>query len=89
MHPGVQGSGKTLAFALPIIAGLLEEEGNGGSPSSCVMADSTRDGPRALVITPTRELAVQVKEHIAKMIANTDIQVRAGRTARMYGVACR
>ena len=40
------GTGKTAAFALPILECLQEH-------------DSTR--PRALVIVPTRELAVQVK----------------------------
>ncbi len=39
------GSGKTLAFLLP----LLEQLGTSGA------------GPRALVVTPTRELAVQVE----------------------------
>ena len=59
------GSGKTLAFALPILQRLLEErekatrlhqedekmeKHSGGSPL------------RALILTPTRELAKQVKE---------------------------
>ena len=39
------GSGKTLAFMLPLIARLFAVDG---------------PGPRALVVTPTRELAIQV-----------------------------
>ncbi len=40
------GSGKTAAFAIPI----------------CQMVDWDENKPQALVITPTRELAIQVKE---------------------------
>lgn len=42
------GSGKTAAFAIPI----------------CQLVDWDENKPQALVITPTRELAIQVKEDI-------------------------
>lgn len=42
------GSGKTAAFAIPI----------------CQMIDWEANKPQALVITPTRELAIQVKEDV-------------------------
>ena len=42
------GSGKTAAFAIPI----------------CEKVDITLDRPQALVLAPTRELALQVKEDI-------------------------
>lgn len=42
------GSGKTAAFAIPI----------------CQLIDWNENKPQALVITPTRELAIQVKEDI-------------------------
>ncbi len=45
------GTGKTDAFAIPLVEILSRENGNG------------RD-PRALVLTPTRELALQVGESI-------------------------
>jgi len=41
------GTGKTAAFALPILD---------------VLADGFRKGPRALILAPTRELAVQISE---------------------------
>ena len=54
------GTGKTAAFTLPIIHRLL-------------------DGPerrvRALVITPTRELAAQVKENFAAYAAHSPLRV--------------
>ena len=42
------GSGKTAAFAIPI----------------CQLVDWEENKPQALVLTPTRELAIQVKEDI-------------------------
>lgn len=45
------GSGKTAAFGLPIIAGLMELKGK-PEPRSA----------RALILAPTRELAVQIEE---------------------------
>jgi ATP-dependent RNA helicase RhlE len=44
------GSGKTAAFVLPILQRL---------------ADKPRGTTRALVLTPTRELAAQIDEHLS------------------------
>ncbi len=46
------GTGKTAAFALPILQRLAEQKESGNRPG----------GPIALVLTPTRELAMQVSE---------------------------
>jgi ATP-dependent RNA helicase RhlE len=48
------GTGKTAAFALPILQGL--------APHASASASPARHPVRALVLTPTRELAVQVAE---------------------------
>ena len=45
------GTGKTAAFALPILQQLSRNSGNRGPRS-----------PRALVLAPTRELAIQISE---------------------------
>ncbi|MFK7790366.1 MAG: DEAD/DEAH box helicase [Phycisphaeraceae bacterium] len=51
------GTGKTAAFALPILAQLAaDHEANHKHPS----------GPSALILTPTRELAIQVADAFAK-----------------------
>ena len=47
------GTGKTAAFAIPIIEGL--KPGRKGH------------GPQAVILVPTRELAVQVREEVAKL----------------------
>ena len=53
------GTGKTCAFVLPILERMVEP-GRGG-------------GPRALVLVPTRELAVQVKDEFDKLAAGARI----------------
>ena len=59
------GSGKTAAFLLPIIERLRKNPGKGS---------------RALIITPTRELAAQIVEHATALAKHTNI-----RAAAVYG----
>src|ERR1700690_1911378 len=54
------GTGKTLAFVLPLVQ-LLGKE-----PSAA--------GIRGLVLSPTRELAIQIHETFAKMAAGTGLR---------------
>ncbi len=54
------GTGKTAAFALPILEHILATRG---------------DGPRALVVAPTRELASQISEEIRLLARYTTIGV--------------
>ncbi len=49
------GTGKTAAFSIPILQHLYAEKQNG----------SKSKGIRALILTPTRELAIQIDESIA------------------------
>jgi ATP-dependent RNA helicase RhlE len=48
------GTGKTAAFTIPILQHLYNSNKNGRGNSS----------PRALIITPTRELAIQINDNI-------------------------
>jgi ATP-dependent RNA helicase RhlE len=56
------GTGKTLAFVLPLLEKLLKNPPAAGS------------GPSALILSPTRELAIQISECFAKLAAGTGIR---------------
>jgi len=59
------GTGKTAAFAIPILEGL---------------ASNKHRGPQALVLVPTRELAVQVRDEFVKLAHG-----RRTRIVALYG----
>lgn len=59
------GTGKTLAFTIPIVEQLLAKPGK---------------GVRALVVAPTRELAIQIKEVVEEIIEGTNLK-----TVVVYG----
>lgn len=58
------GSGKTLAFGLPCIQKVIESKSSQKSSK-----------PRALIVTPTRELATQVYDQLQKFTASAGIGV--------------
>lgn len=58
------GTGKTAAFAIPIIQLLQNKLGNGNQKPSL----------KSLIITPTRELAIQISENINTYGRHTDIR---------------
>jgi ATP-dependent RNA helicase RhlE len=71
------GTGKTAAFALPILDRLLEDSGS---------------GPRALVVAPTRELASQIDAEfrmLAKFTRITSVTIYGGASARAQIAALR
>ncbi len=54
------GTGKTAAYVLPILMKLKYAQG---------------ENARALIISPTRELAMQIEENVKAFAANTDLRV--------------
>ncbi|MCL7030230.1 hypothetical protein MKW94_009850 [Papaver nudicaule] len=73
------GSGKTLAFGLPILQRLLQEREKAGvsltERGNDVEKGALGSTLRALIITPTRELALQVTDHLKAASTLTNIRV--------------
>lgn len=66
------GTGKTAAFTLPLLNRLMPFANHSASPA--------RHPIRALILTPTRELADQVAENVARYASQTPL-----RTCVVYG----
>ncbi|MEN9558818.1 MAG: hypothetical protein RLZZ502_29, partial [Pseudomonadota bacterium] len=60
------GTGKTAAFTLPILHQLLPQASNSPSPA--------RHPVRALILVPTRELAIQVQESVETYAKHTALR---------------
>ena len=69
------GSGKTAAFALPILQNLVS-----GNDSRSV---------QALILTPTRELAIQVADAISQFASQLQVEVMAVYGGQHYGTSKR
>lgn len=72
------GSGKTLAFGIPIIENWLEQETLNRSKGQ----DGTGESHTALILSPTRELAHQLSQHLIDLCTKMD---KAPRVAAITG----
>jgi len=61
------GSGKTAAFLLPMINKMIETRADGRA------AEGGRVFPQAIIITPTRELAIQIHDEARKFSSGSSV----------------
>jgi len=78
------GSGKTAAFVLPMLAYILRQPP--------MTEDNCGDGPYAVVLAPTRELAQQIEEETVKLAHYTSfksVSIVGGQSIEEQGVKLR
>lgn len=77
------GSGKTLAYCLPLLQQLKTAEVFGNESDSFQTRKPKR--PRLLIIAPTRELVVQIKDVVKKLCHNIKLSSHALIGGQDYG----
>ncbi|HIQ57663.1 TPA: DEAD/DEAH box helicase, partial [Candidatus Gracilibacteria bacterium] len=66
------GTGKTAAFAIPTLQILLEERNKGNNGGD--WSGWKKQGVKCLIVTPTRELAIQIDENIRAYSKGTGLK---------------
>lgn len=84
------GSGKTLAFGLPVLSEILMRQDAAAAAASEAASEAkgeeavaagddgeagADEGLQALVLCPTRELALQVAAHLREVVRDTGLAV--------------
>ena len=69
------GSGKTIAFLLPLFRHVKAQRPVGGS-----------EGPIAIILSPTRELAMQIYKESKPFLAGLNLRVSFLSTAKIEGL---
>ncbi|KAI7371749.1 DEAD-domain-containing protein [Hortaea werneckii] len=83
------GTGKTLAFLLPVLQNIINQDPSLAKRSFGRRGPrTTADDIRALIISPTRELAEQIATEAKKLLSNTGciVQTAVGGTAKRAGL---
>lgn len=87
------GTGKTLGFLIPVLQNIISEDPTlarheGGSGYRSRGPRTTADDIRALIISPTRELAEQIAAEAKRLVVNTGVivQTAVGGTQKREGL---
>jgi ATP-dependent RNA helicase MSS116, mitochondrial len=77
------GTGKTIAFLLPVLQRIIDSE-----PALEKKSSNAKVDIRAVIVSPTRELAEQIAQEAWKLTRNTGIQVQTavGGTGKFIGL---
>ncbi|KAG9976399.1 DEAD-domain-containing protein, partial [Aureobasidium melanogenum] len=86
------GTGKTLGFLIPVLQNILKQDPSLGERSRGYAARrgnrTTADDIRAIIVSPTRELAEQIAMEAKRLVANTSVivQTAVGGTQKSAGL---
>lgn len=86
------GTGKTLGFLIPVLQNILKTDPSLGERSRGYAARrgnrTTADDIRAIIVSPTRELAEQIAVEAKRLVANTSVivQTAVGGTQKSAGL---
>jgi len=78
------GSGKTVGFLLPLIASVAKnrQSSENENNSNSIVAGKTPSSPAALILAPTRELALQIDLEIEKLTFGAPPPVSSSKATR-------
>ncbi|KAI9798244.1 MAG: hypothetical protein M1835_002730 [Candelina submexicana] len=82
------GTGKTLGFLVPVLQNILKKDPDLVDPSREGRRRGSPSDIRALIISPTRELAEQIAVEAKKLVQKTGVivQTAVGGTQKSYGL---
>ncbi|KAI5248976.1 DEAD-domain-containing protein [Aureobasidium subglaciale] len=85
------GTGKTLGFLIPVLQNILKTDPSLGERSRGYVRrnnKATADDIRAIIVSPTRELAEQIAVEARRLVANTSVvvQTAVGGTQKSAGL---
>ena len=82
------GTGKTLAFLIPVLQNIINYDPSLEHRSRSGQVRSSPTDIRAIIISPTRELAEQIAVEARKLVRNTGVivQTAVGGSAKAFGL---
>ena len=81
------GSGKTLAYLIPVMEGIMQDRRSTktGQGPAAVTENEELEGPKALIVVPTKELVQQVVNEGRKLALGTAIKISGVRKGVRVG----
>ncbi|KAI9811071.1 MAG: hypothetical protein M1827_005653 [Pycnora praestabilis] len=84
------GTGKTLGFLIPVLQNIISHDPKLAQPARGYRgARTTSDDIRAIIISPTRELAEQIATEAQRLVQNTGVVIQTAVGGTMKNAALR